>query len=455
MTLTEKFEDLLEAKEYPALTSKAQMAMMLENTEKENMLVESSLSGDIASFTPILIPMTRRIYPALISNVIAGVQPLSMPTGYIYGLQYRYTGSGTAPISPVDKGQILVLNTITGVHVGDTITQSTTTGTVLYMEANTTKVLVSVPSVIGGGNNGVDTGGFITGAASDTTTTTALTIAGVYSNEALFQKVLPHYSGSYATAVGEALSTNMSEVGLSVVRKNVTANTRKLKAKYTLEMLQDMKAMHGLDAGEELMNLMGSELQFEIDREVVSFVNATATPVTDINVGNFDGRWEIEKYRGLSLYIDNQAREIGRLTRRGSGNKLLVSPKVSIALEALGGFITAKVPENIDANNSGPKPQVGTYNGKYEVVVDNFSELSTDYCTVVYKGSDKDAAVFLAPYVGAQFQQVADPNSGQPAIILSSRYALDTIPLNPENYISNFNVTFAGTTVTNRVSALA
>jgi hypothetical protein len=189
---------------------------------------------------------------------------------------------------------------------------------------------------------------------------------------------------------------------------------------------------------------MAMELQLEIDREVISRVNTTATLVADANISTYNGRWEIEKYKSLAIKISNEAREIGRLTRRGGGNTMIVSPKVAVALEQIGSFVLSTTPSNLDVNNSGIQPQIGTFNNRYKVVVDNFAE--TEYATVLYKGqNNKDAGLFLAPYTAAGFTKVVDPTSGQPAVILNSRYDVVNNPLAPETYFRTFGVNFSST----------
>jgi hypothetical protein len=209
-------------------------------------------------------------------------------------------------------------------------------------------------------------------------------------------------------------------------------------------MFQDLKSMHGLDAEQELMDLMAMELQLEIDREVIAAVNSTATVVGDANISTYNGRWEIEKYKSLVVKMSNEAREIGRLTRRGGGNTIIVSPKVAVALEQVGSFILAPTPSNIDVNNSGIQPLVGNFNNRYKVIVDNFAE--KEYATVLYRGSNnKDAGIFFAPYVAAGFTKVVDPTNGQPAVILNTRYDIVKNPLQPETYFRSFGINFSNT----------
>lgn len=442
MLLTEKYAEELNSSKFAPIvgqTDRTYMAQLLENQtqEVERMLAEGTLTGDIASFTPILVPMIRRVYPQLIAHKLAGIQPLSMPTGYLYAMTSRYTGSVTnGAITPTKNGQILNLTSATGFVVGGSVsTAAGATGTIVYVEGNL--VLVNLVS-----------GSFVDGDSVDNAApfvAGATTVASTYSNEAGFKKVLKGYTGPYATATAEALGNDMKEIGFDISRAMAEATSRKLKGKYTIEMFTDLKNMHGLDAESELMDLMAMELQLEIDREVVAAVNGIATVTADATINSYQGRWEIEKYRSLGIKLANEARTIGQLTRRGAGNTLVVSPKTSVALEQIGTFVLAKTDSTVDSAKSGMNPaSIGRFDNRYEVIVDNFAD--TDYATVLYKGqNNRDAGVFFAPYVGASFTKVVDPSTGQPALILSSRYAIVSNPLNPESYARTFGVNFGST----------
>lgn len=407
----EKIQALLESSKYAPLTASdsAAMKLMLENTEKEHarLIAEGTLSGDVAQFTPILMPMVRRVYPALIANEILGVQPMAMPTGFIYALVNQYTGTGNNFANPNSSAVIVELDGATTVEEGDTVF---TNGTVLYVEG--TKVLIA--------------GG--TGIAVDAEIETDVAVTAIYSNEAAFGKILKGYTGTYATSAAEALAKDMKEIGFSISKKSVEAKSRALKGQYTVEMYQDLKAQHGLLADEEIMSLMSYEMQAEIDREVVDFVNGVASQLADTSFGSTvgtDGRWEIERYRTQVIRISKEAAQIGLDTKRGQGNILLVSPKVATMLEQVGSF---KVAEQASAVNQPISGGVaGTFDGRFKVIVDQYA--TSDYCTVLYKGADRrDALGFFAPYVPMSFTKVTNADSGQPAVIAKTRYALDTIP---------------------------
>ena len=432
MLLTEKFADLIESEKFAKLSAsdEAMMGSLLENTEieKDKLVNEGTLSGDVAQFTPILMPMVRRVYPNLIANELLGVQPMAMPTGFIYALTNQYTGDGdTAGISPLSGeaglgGQILVVDVEP--TVGETITGTTSTnvGTVVYSEASGLlfKVLVSI---VIGSPLGVEAG---TGSTSG-----AQVISAFYTNEASFGQVLSGYTGTYTTAEAELLGKDMKEVGFSISKKSVEAKSRALKGQYTVEMYQDLKAQHGLLADEEIMSLMSYELQAEIDREIVDFVNTNAEVVPDASNIAFTtavdvtGRWEIEKYRREVIKISKESKVIGLNTKRGTGNILIVSPQVVTMLEQVGSFKVADQTSGVVNPVSGGI--AGTFDNKYKVIVDQFA--AGDYATVMYKGADRrDAMGFFAPYVPLSFTKVTHADSGQPAVIAKTRYALDTIP---------------------------
>jgi len=436
--MNEEFKSLLESEKYGSLDEMSMntLAAVMANTKKETEigLSEGTIAGDIAQFTPFLLPMLRRIYPTLIANELLGVQPMSGPTGFIYNLTNRYVGNAVRQVDPNTSAQVLDLDGT--LAVGATLTGATSgaTGEVVYVEpgthgAGTTNAFVNRALVELTG-----TAKFIAGEDVDggTTNTTA-----VYSSEASWMGLLPNYSGSYSTAAGEIRGTTgneMSEVGIAVERKQLEARTRKLRAEYTIEMYQDLKAMHGVLADQELMSLMSYEIKAETDREVVDFVNTNASVESDFVIGGSqnpagtigaNGRWEIEKYRMFATKLSDMSREIGRLNRRGAANKLLVSPKVLTMLEQIGGFVQAPIASTVNTQvaNGGV---VGRFDNKFSVIVDNYAK--GDYATLVYKGSNQDSLGVYAPYTPVQIQKVTNVPTGQPALIAMTRYGLVTNP---------------------------
>ena len=359
--------------------------IILENCRKDMrsfLMNESTMASDIAQFTPIYLPMIRRIYPELIAYHLLGVQPMSMPTGYIYALTNQYLGDGVHKVG--DR------TTPAGViYVGDAIASATG----------------------------------------------APTVTGIFTNESSFGKILKNFTGPYTTADAEVLGTDMREIGFSIARKSIEVKSRALKGRYSVEVYQDLKSQHGLEADNEMMSLMSYESQAEIDREIVDFVNANATQLPDTNFGipasaaNViipDGRWEIERYRANVIRINKESTIIGIDTKRGVGNTILCSPMFAVMLKQVGSFTSAPV----DGNTITPPVSggyAGVFDGQFNVVIDQYAK--SDYCTVLYKGADRtDNMGFYAPYVPLQFTRVTNAETGQPAIIAKTRYALSTIP---------------------------
>ncbi len=503
--MKKEFEALLESEKYTPLdeAQKPVLASIMENTAKETekMIQEGTISADIAQFTPFLFPMLRKVFPALIANEILGVQPMSGPTGFIYTLTNRYVGSAANGLTGkpgTNQGangpalydhtnaatQVVLIDGTGGVPaVGDTITMASGgTATIVYVEPsqhgalqNNAPAGQTVGNTIGGTavgaqstnlygalvelpSNGYWLGGGMGKVTVGDAVSSGGTVYATYTGFAAYDKILPNYSGSYTTADGETKGTvgnEMNEVGIAVERVQVEARTRKLRAEYTIEMYQDLKAMHGILADQELMNLMSYEIKAETDREIVDFVNSRALLKPDFylsggygapgNVGTFNaGRWEIERYRSLAIRLADESRQIGRRNKRGAANKLLVSPKVLTALEAIGGFSTAPVDSTV--NTQTMTPVVGRFDNKFSVIVDNYADQG-EYATLIYKGSNQDALGVYAPYTPVQIQKVTHISTGQPALIAMTRYGLAENPFGGTAYSTTFGVSFENTVI--------
>lgn len=459
-------ERLVESTKYASLNNrqKVMMTKLLENAQKDlqKSINEGTLTSDIAQFTPILLPLVRRVFPNLIANHLLGVQEMTMPTGYIYALTNQYLGNGvhkvgdrTTPAGVIYEFDTNIADAITAGSITASDVEAGATlgsGKVLYVEGN--KILASFATTK------LAVGTTIGGDSTATPVIPPITVTGVYTNEAAFGKILKNFTGPYTTSDAEVLGDKMNEIGFSIARKSIEVKSRKLKGRYTLEMEQDLSSQHQLNAVDELMNLMGYETQAEMDREVVDFVNSNATQLPDTNfaypassVSNIiipDGRWEIERYRAQVIRISKESQLIGIDTKRGVGNVLLVSPLVATMLEQVGTFTGAPVRSDVVSPVSGG--YAGVFDNKYTVVVDQYAE--HDYCTVLYKGLDnRDAMGFFAPYVPLQFIKTTNYESGQPAIIAQTRYALETIPgvESPESndraklYARSFGIDFTNT----------
>lgn len=418
----------------------ANMRVMLNNQAKEleTQVSEGTISSDVQQFVPIFLPLVRRVMPKLVANELLGIQPLTTPTGYIFAINFRYTGSSDNSAKPTNVGQIVEFTQSTEaekVVVGTTLkfsngglTSPIDDAKVLYKEGNF--VLID--------KNGVPATATIEPGTTNGAAITTDTVLATYSNELSFEKVLKGYTGAYTTANGETLGTDMSEIGFNIERKFVEAKTRKLKAKYTVELYQDLKAIHGLNADEELMNMMAMEVESELNREIIDFVNSNSTVTPDFNINDIPGRYEIEKFAHLGVRIAHEAREIARTCRRGVGNVIIASPKVVTILESLNGYKC--IESNANITNEANPGVVGYFEGK-KVIIDIFAK--NDYVTILYKGTDRrDALGYYAPYVPMSFIRTTNVESGQPAIILASRYGLVTNPISPELYSRTFSVNF-------------
>jgi len=491
-----QYKALLESEKYTKLNESQANTLqaIMESTAKETarMIDEGTIAADVAQFTPFLMPMLRRIYPTLIANEILGTQPLSGPTGFIYALTNRYLGnakngingkSGTN-LTAGGPSQYSVTNASTQILLvkgatAPAIASKIGVGTVVYVEkanhghlgsnwpgaalnntvggkkvggqkAELWAVLVELPA------KGAD------GVQARVIPGTPASVIKSFTGSAAFDKILPNFTGTYTTANGETrgvVGNEMSEVGIAIERVQVEAMTRKLRAEYTIEMYQDLKAMHGVLADQELMNLMSYEIKAETDREIVDFVNQKALPeadyflsaglpgsgsstkvgtATDLNAG----RWEIERYRALAIKIADMSREIGRRNKRGSANKLLISPKVLTVLEAIGGFTQAPIDSTVNANSL--NPVAGRFDNKFNVIVDNYADQG-EYVTAIYKGSNQDAMGVYAPYTPVQIQKVTHVTTGQPALIAMSRYGLAENPFGGDQYATTMGIDFAST----------
>lgn len=359
-------------------------AALLENTELDlssaqgwspQSLMEASpinQTANIAGYDPVLISLVRRAAPNLIAYDIMGVQPMSGPTGLVFAMRSKYANSTNAGIAEAFYNEANTAWSGTGTHAG-------TTGV-----ANTA-------------NSG----------------------------------------GGVATASMETNSA-FTEMTFSIESQSVTAKSRALKAEWSIEMAQDLKALHGLDAESELSNILTTEILSEINREMIRTVYTTA--VTGANsgtaaVGTFNldvdanGRWSVEKYKGLMMRIEMEANQIAKDTRRGRGNIILASSDVVSALAMAG--VLDYTPA-LDANNNLQIDDTGNtfagiLNKKYKVYIDPYA--TGDYLVVGYKGSNPfDAGVFYCPYVPLQMVRAVGENNFQPKIGFKTRYGIVANP---------------------------
>ena len=390
---------------------KSVTAILLENQERalqeeRNVLTEAPTnvgpintqttnSGAVAGFDPILISLIRRAMPKLIAYDIAGVQPMSGPTGLIFAMRSKYTAQ---------NGNEAFFNEPDAQFSG---TDGATPPT-----ATTEKNPGLINDATGGG-----------------------------TTEGNYDLASSKFSTSEMEALGDGnASTAFMEMAFSIDRIAVEAKGRALKADYSVELAQDLKAIHGLDAESELANILSTEILAEINREVVRTVYRGAKPGAQANVANagvFDldvdsnGRWSVEKFKGLLFQIERDANAIAQETRRGKGNIIITSADVASALAMSGvldydsgiGGAVGGLGEVDDTGNT----FVGTLNGRFKVYIDPYSaNVSSDqYYVVGYKGSNAyDAGLFYCPYVPLQMYRAIGQDSFQPRIGFKTRYGM-------------------------------
>ena len=355
-------------------------------------------TGGLAGFDPVMISLIRRAMPNLVAYDICGVQPMSGPTGLIFAMKSHYEGRG-------------------GVEA-------------LYNEPD----------------SDFSAGFDATANAYDTSSPVAGSDPGLLNDSpaGTYERGATPMAREDAEELGES-GKLFREMSFSIEKTSVTAKSRALKAEYTLELAQDLKAIHGLDAEQELANILSSEILAEINREVVRTVYTIAKPGAQnntANAGRFDldvdsnGRWSVEKFKGLMFQIERDANAIAQETRRGKGNFIITSADVASALAMSGtldyssGLTGAGGPSIGEVDDTG-NLLVGTMNGRIKVYVDPYSAnvSSSHYYVVGYKGtSPYDAGLFYCPYVPLQMVRSIGPDTFQPKIGFKTRYGMVANP---------------------------
>jgi len=443
--LQEKWAPVLNHADAPSIGNnykKAVTAIILENQERAmrsgeaGMLSEApqtvgaigpnALSGDglntntggLAGFDPIMISLVRRAMPNLMAYDICGVQPMSGPTGLIFAMKSHYQDSGSTGAGRDGREAL-------GLTEPDTNFSSNSAGPGAYDPAA----------------DPVDPlGDAYQGAGADPTDV-AYEVGGVNAAQGGGRGI----AREDAELLGSGAGLLFNEMSFSIEKTAVTARTRALRSEYTLELAQDLKAVHGLDAEQELANILSSEILAEINREVVRRVYSVAEVGARNNVaqqGTFDldvdsnGRWSVEKFKGLLFQIERDANAIAQKTRRGKGNFLICSADVASALAMAGvldyssGLTGAGGPSIGEVDDTG-NLAVGTINGRIKVFVDPYSANLSDnhYYVMGYKGtSPYDAGLFYCPYVPLQMLRSIDPDTFQPKIGFKTRYGMVSNP---------------------------
>ena len=394
--LQQKWQAILEHPDLPEIKDsykRAVTAVLLENQERSlreerSALFEAAPSNNINAtsgidkYDPIMIGLVRRAMPNLMAYDICGVQPMTGPTGLIFAMRSTYNAERA--------------NTSTRVEA-------------LYNEANTS----------------------FSGTASGHVGSNP--VSGTYTT-----------GQGVATATAEAMGTTggqaFNEMSFSIDKTTVTAKSRALKAEYTVELAQDLKAIHGLDAEAELSNILSQEFMFEINREVIRTIYKVAKPGSPAtaSAGTFDldvdsnGRWSVERFKGLLFNIERDANHIAQDTRRGKGNFIVCSADVASAL-AMSGVLdyAPALSTGLNVDDTG-NTFAGVLNGRYRVYIDPYSSnlgSASQFYMVGYKGSSPyDAGMFYCPYVPLQMVRAVDPNSFQPKIGFKTRYGLIANP---------------------------
>jgi FlaG/FlaF family flagellin (archaellin) len=354
----------------------------------------SAAGGPVAGFDPILISLVRRSLPNLIAYDVCGVQPMTGPTGLIFAMRSTYS------------------------------TQNVTAGATeaFYNEANT---------FFSGTNDGSQTD--IT-LAANTETGSGNTFSSVAPGTAM--------PTATAEALGDGAGPDFNEMAFSIEKVTVTAKTRALKAEYSMELAQDLKAVHGLDAETELANILSSEILAEINREVVRTIYKVAKVGAQVGTttrGTFNldtdsnGRWMVEKIKGLAFQIEREANTIAKTTRRGKGNILICSSDVASAFAMAGildyqSALAGQVSLTVDDTGN---TYAGTMFGRIKVYIDPYfpAGATSEFAVVGYKGSNAyDAGMFYCPYVPLQMVRAVDTGTFQPKIGFKTRYGLVANP---------------------------
>jgi len=425
--LQEKWQPVLEHPDLPKIQDsykRAVTTLILENQEKamkedrgflsETAPANSMGGGQMDTWDPILISLVRRAMPNLIAYDVCGVQPMTGPTGLIFAMR--------SSLASQDGAEALVDESFP-----DTSNQN-------------------AAGTIGGGDIGAtETNPAVLNDASAGTYTSATGMTSLQGE-----------------ALGDSGTNAFAEMAFSIEKHTVTAVTRALKAEYTMELAQDLKAIHGLDAETELANILSAEILAEINREVVRNIYVSAVKGAQVNTttaGIFDldtdsnGRWSVEKFKGLMFAIERDANAIGQQTRRGKGNMILCSADVASALQMAGVLdYTPALNNNLNVDDTSTT-FAGVMNGRYKVYVDPYAAnvSASQYYVVGYKGSSPyDAGMFYCPYVPLQMVRAVGENTFQPKIGFKTRYGIAANPFHEGTKAAGADGAISITSATNK-----
>jgi len=368
----------------------------------------SSGGQTVAGFDPVLISLIRRSMPNLVAYDLAGVQPMNGPTGLIFAMRSRYANQSGAEA--------------------------------LFNEADTSFASQNDSGNLTNGFTGGSVGFGTTGGTGLTGASNPAALNPEGSQGATTYPVGQGMRTDDAEALGDGSGNHFNEMAFSIEKVTVTAKSRALKAEYSLELAQDLKAIHGLNAEAELANILSTEILAEINREVIRTIYKVAESGAQVNTataGAFDldvdsnGRWSVEKFKGLIFQIERDANRIAQRTRRGKGNMILCSADVASALTMAGVLdYTPALNANLNVDDTG-NTFAGVLNGKYRVYIDPYSANSAadQYYVVGYKGSSPyDAGLFYCPYVPLQMVRAVGQDTFQPKIGFKTRYGIVANP---------------------------
>ena len=441
-SIQNKWQPVLDHPDLPKISDsykRAVTSVVLENQEKSlkedaqfmsEAAPANATGSSIQNWNPILISLVRRAMPNLIAYDICGVQPMSGPTGLIFAMRSRFSSqSGTEALFNEADSDFSGRNAA-GSSTNTGFSQTAQSG-------ENPAVLNDAP---------------IPGAGPNYTTGTGMTTAA-------------------AEALGDASGNAFAEMAFSIEKSTVTAKSRALKAEYTMELAQDLKAIHGLDAETELSNILSAEILAEINREVVrsvyrgaevgaadndnsdAAINTTTAGIFDLDTDS-NGRWSVERFKGLMFQVERDANVIAQRTRRGKGNIIICSSDVASALQMAGVLdYTPALNNNLNVDDTG-NTFAGVLNGKYRVYIDPYAanlasnaSPAKQYYVVGYKGtSPYDAGIFYCPYVPLQMVRAVGQDSFQPKIGFKTRYGLVANPFAGSDVTGTGSITADGLT---------
>ena len=388
-----------------AILENQEIAMNAERAQSQgfgglNEAAPGNATSSASNWDPVLISLVRRAMPNLMAYDVCGVQPMSGPTGLIFAMKARYGAGATG-------SREALFNEAETQFSGDRST--------------------SHDSDNASGFSGI----------SDDSVTGTRTVDSSVDDSRLTSTFGSGMSTAAAEALGDGVGAPFAEMGFTIEKATVTAKSRALKAEYSLELAQDLKAIHGLDAETELANILSTEILAEINREVIRTINSQAkTGALQSNVAtrgifnlstDADGRWSAEKFKGLVVQIDRECNVIAKETRRGKGNVVICSSDVATALSASGMLdYSPGLATSLQVDDTG-NTFAGTLNGRIKVYIDPYA--TADYITVGYKGTNAyDAGVFYCPYVPLQMVKAVGEDNFQPKIGFKTRYGMASNP---------------------------